>query len=150
MPTGKYRSVIFFLNGLNGTEKVNLLNKCLEFINESGVVVSSFTFDGTPTNLAMATNLGASFKVTSFPNPRSQENIFFYLDACHMLKLIRNCLASQGKLTDGDGNEILWIFFENLVNLQNIEGLHATTKLRKRHLEWAREKNESKNCSIDV
>jgi hypothetical protein len=97
----------------------------------------------------MATNLGASFEdtsnlITSFPNPQSQENIFFYLDACHMLKLIRNCLASQGKLTHGDGNEILWIFFENLVNLQNIEGLHAATKLRKRHLQWAREKMKVK------
>jgi hypothetical protein len=61
-----------------------------------------------------------------------------------MLKIIRNCLASQGKLTDGDGNEILWIFFENLVNLQNIEGLHAATKLRKRHLQWAREKMKVK------
>ncbi|KAF2901847.1 hypothetical protein ILUMI_04340 [Ignelater luminosus] len=56
----------------------------------------------------------------------------------------QNCLANYGKLADQEGDEIQWKYFELLVNLQNVEGFHAAIKLRKRHIEWEREKMKVK------
>lgn len=138
----------FFLNGLSSTEKAGLIKKCLEFVADSGVTVTSITCDGTATNLSMAVNLGVSLDIstlsTSIVHPVTDSPLFFFLDICHMLKLCRNCLAALGELTDFEGNSVKWEFFEKLVNLQDIEGLHAANKLRNRHLQWAREKMKVK------
>lgn len=135
----------FLLDGLSSTEKAGLVKKCLEFIFESGVLVNSFTFDGAPVNLAMAENLGADFTdplnlKTWFDHPISNVPVYIFLDACHMIKLVRNCMASQTGIRDGDKREVKWTFLTKLVENQNAEGLHAATKLRMRHLQWQREK----------
>ncbi|KAJ3655493.1 hypothetical protein Zmor_014623 [Zophobas morio] len=52
----------FLLEGLSAMEKANLVVKGLEFVHPTGVIVTSLTFDGTPTNLSMAEYLGADFK----------------------------------------------------------------------------------------
>lgn len=49
----------FLSNGLNATAKVNLVNLCLEFLQSSGAVVVSLTFDGAASNVSMAEKLGA-------------------------------------------------------------------------------------------
>lgn len=140
----------FLLNGLTGTEKAGLVRKCLEFLHESGVVVTSFKFDGAAANLTMAEELGANFSnptslQTSFKHPVTQEDIFILLDACHMVKLVRNCLASQadskvGVLKDNQNRLVIWDYISKLVEAQNTEGLHAGTKVRLRHIAWQREK----------
>lgn len=137
------------IDGLNGPEKANLMNKLLEQLHETGVVISSLTFDGASSNLKMASELGADFTKPSdlktyFHHPITKEKIFIFLDPCHMLKLIRNCLASQKALTDGEGKSILWSYFEALSELQYSEGLKAGTKLSKRHIQWFREKMKVK------
>jgi hypothetical protein len=58
--------------------------------------------------------------------------IFIFLGACHMLKLIRNCLASQGTETNAANELIVWDFFKKVVALQEAKGLHAATKLEKK------------------
>ncbi|KAJ8980515.1 hypothetical protein NQ317_007935 [Molorchus minor] len=67
-------------------------------------------------------------------------DVFIYLDASHMIKLIRNCFASQKILKDLNGRQIKWEYLVKLVEKQNIEGLHAATKIRTRHLSYEREK----------
>lgn len=139
----------FFLNGLNSSEKANLVLRLLEHIHETGVIVNGFTFDGTTTNFKTATCLGADFSnpenlKTSFQHPITKEDIHIFLDPCHMLKLMRNCLASQRVLSDSNANSIEWKFFENLVELQNVEGLKAGTKMKSRHIKWEREKMKVK------
>ncbi|XP_023312089.1 uncharacterized protein LOC108914503 [Anoplophora glabripennis] len=52
-------------DGLNAEEKAALVMNGLEFINSSGVEVTSLTFDGAPTNFIMACQLGANFRDTS-------------------------------------------------------------------------------------
>ncbi|KAF2899409.1 hypothetical protein ILUMI_06765 [Ignelater luminosus] len=89
---------------------------CLEFLSETEITGTFLIFDESATNLSMACSLGA--------NPDSSTDlktclmhfiisqiISLYLDACRMLKLIRNCLASQGRLTDHEGSEIQWKYF---------------------------------------
>ncbi|KAJ8951535.1 hypothetical protein NQ317_015416 [Molorchus minor] len=135
----------FLLNGLSASTKAGLVNKCLEFIHESGVTITSLTFDGAPVNITMAEKLGADFTdplnlKTSFKHPITNSDIYIFLDACHMIKLVRNCMASQTGLKDINKKEIKWSYVTNLVDKQNVEGLHAATKIRIRHLQWAREK----------
>jgi hypothetical protein len=43
--------------------------------------------------------------------------IFILLGACHMLKLIRNCLGSQGTVTNAANELIVWDFFKKVVEL---------------------------------
>lgn len=51
----------FFIKGLNGNERANLLRTCLELVFETSVVIHSITFDGAHSNLNMCTRLGAQF-----------------------------------------------------------------------------------------
>ncbi|EFA01018.1 Transposable element P transposase-like Protein [Tribolium castaneum] len=126
-------------------EKASLVKSCLQFVHESGVTVLSVTFDGAPANFQMVQILGADFAEfnslkTSFQHPITDDLIFIFPDACHMLKLVRNCLATYSLITDGDGGKIEWKFLEKLVELQCEEGLHAGTKIRTRHIKFAKEK----------
>lgn len=142
----------FFISSLNAEEKANLVGKVLEHIHESGILVTSFTFDGAITNLNMARVLGANFEDpnnlrTHFPHPVTGKNVHIFLDPCHMLKLWRNCLASQGTLQDEQGRDIKWSYFQKLVDLQTLEGLHLGTKIRNRHLMWTTEKMKVKTAA---
>lgn len=87
----------FLTNGLSGEEKANLIKILLTSIHNTGVTVTSVTFDGAPGNISAMEKLGACFKIgklrTYFKHPVTNENIYIFLDACHMLKLIRNCFA---------------------------------------------------------
>ncbi|CAH1156107.1 unnamed protein product [Phaedon cochleariae] len=134
----------FLISGLGGSEKANLVTKCLEFVHESGVIVTSMTFDGAPTNFAVANHLGANLNAsnlkTYFSHPITDEHVYVFLDPSHMVKLMRNCLGSQEIIEDSQGNSIKWEFIVKLCDLQENQGLHAATKLRKRHIEWAKEK----------
>lgn len=139
----------FFLDGLTGIEKAELVKRCLEFIHESGVTVTSLTFDGAPVNFTMASYLGADFKnvqniKSSFPHPITAEEIFIFLDPCHMIKLVRNTFGSQKYLTDRSDNKIDWNYLVKLVDKQYSEGLHLATKIRVRHIGWVREKMKVK------
>ena len=78
----------FLVNGLTGEEKANLVRDCLK-------KVVSFTCDGTATHLAMLKLLGARLSADNmqayFPHPcDANEKVYSFLDACHMIKLVRN------------------------------------------------------------
>lgn len=75
-----------------------------------------------------------------FPHPSSMENVYVILDPCHMFKLIRNTLAKRGNLIDGNENVISWSYFIKLVELQENEGLHLGTKIRRHYIFWEQEK----------
>lgn len=130
----------FLIDGLNGSERANLLTKCLELVEETGAKVFSITFDGAPVNLNMASHLGAQFDSHQlsawFLNPVTQKKIFIFWDACHMLKLVRNTLGDKELLLDGEGNFIKWEYVKKLFEVQQNEGLHAGTKLTKKHINY--------------
>lgn len=135
----------FLTNGLSGNEKANLLEQCLEYIHSAGVIVTSITFDGAPSNISMCNVLGANLNYgkdfkTYFLHPVTKQPVYIFFDACHMVKLIRNCFGSFKILTDKSGHQIEWNYLEKLGKLQEDSGLHAATKLRKKHLEWVNEK----------
>ncbi|CAL1284430.1 unnamed protein product [Larinioides sclopetarius] len=138
----------FLIDGLDANERANLIRKSLEMIHETGIDVISLTFDGTSVNLSTAHCLGCTFDSqslkTSFKHPISEKDICVLLDPSHMMKLIRNTLASKGSLFDGNGNIIKWDYIVSLHKIQHHEGLLLATKLRTRHIEWKREKMKVK------
>lgn len=138
----------FLIDGLGGYEKANLVKRCLQFIYDSGAKVISLTFDGIASNISMANYLGSNISIanmkTWFSHPISNRPIHILLDPPHMLKLIRNTLASRPAIYDTDGNPIEWSYLQKLVDIQNSEGLHIATKIRNRHIDWSREKMKVK------
>ncbi|KAL3236757.1 hypothetical protein MRX96_022174 [Rhipicephalus microplus] len=62
------------------------------------------------------------------------------LDACHMVKLIRNSLATVSHLVDEDGGFVKWAYVKALDALQREEGLRLRNKLTSGHLQWERQK----------
>lgn len=143
--------IAYFLStGLNANELVELLNEALKKLKETGVKVVSFTFDGHPTNISAVKKLGANFILEKpyFENPYDEGyNVYMILDACHMLKLARNCLGSKGILVDQNDKEVKWKLFSDLVMLQIDENINLGNKLTKSHIEY---ENNKMNVRIAV
>lgn len=111
----------FLANGIGASEKANLVNKCLEFLHESKIVVTSLTFDGAASNVSMIKKLGANVSnfnniKSYFKHPVTQEKVFILYDPCHMIKLVRNCFASMKVLKNGSNELINWEFISKLVD----------------------------------
>ncbi|CAB3982964.1 thap domain-containing 9 [Paramuricea clavata] len=135
----------FLVNGLTGEEKVNLTKDCLTKLHEVGVKVVSFTYDGPTTHQAMLKLLGARLSADNlqvyFPHPcDNNEKIYVFLDACHMIKLVRNTMSDWKVMKDSDGNTIDWKFIEELHKLQETECLRLANKLRSAHVDWKPQK----------
>lgn len=135
----------FLTNGLIAEEKAALLNEILIRLSDIGIVVVGLTFDGLPANIKMCKIMGADFDTDDayiFDPVNKDHKIYIFLDAAHMLKLIRNCLGTRN-LIDADGNIIEWIYFEMLCELQQNLVFNLSNKLTKAHMEW-----ESKKMSV--
>ena len=135
----------FLVNGLTGIEKANLTKDCLAKLHEVGVKVVSFTCDGPTTHQAMLKLLGARLSADNmqayFPHPcDSNAKVYIFLDACHMIKLVRNTWSDWKVLKDKDGNTIDWKFMYELHKLQESEGLRLANKLRSAHIDWKPQK----------
>lgn len=131
----------FLMNGTTAVEKSNLVTTCLQNLNDTGVIIKSLTFDGAASNISMVKILGANLPTKpSFKHPNTQEDVHIFLDAAHMLKLVRNTLGDWRILYDQNGKSIEWDYFKKLVDLQEEGGLHLATKLRRRHIWYFKEK----------
>ena len=135
----------FFIEGLGGQERANLVNICLEKLHSTGVVCTSLTCDGPQTNQKMLQILGVNLHHESikpwFPHPCNGElKVYVLLDVCHALKLVRNILASQPHIKSPEDEEISWRFIEELHNVQVSEGTRAGCKLQKKHIAWTKNK----------
>ena len=135
----------FLVDGLTGEQKAHLTKDCLRNLHEVEVKVVSFTCDGPATHQAMLKLLGARLSADNlqayFPHPcDANEKVYIFLDACHMIKLVRNTWSEWKVLKDGDGNTIEWKFIEELHKLQEEEGLRLANKLRSAHVHWKPQK----------
>ncbi|CAB4037339.1 THAP domain-containing 9, partial, partial [Paramuricea clavata] len=129
----------FLVNGLTGQEKANLTKECITKLHEVGVKVVSFTCDGPTSHQAMLKLLGAQLSPGNlqayFQHPCDPTaKIYIFLDACHMIKLVRNTMSDYKVLKDKDGNVIKWQFVEEL------HKLHLANKLRSAHIKWKPQK----------
>jgi len=148
----------FFINGLSGTERSNLLETAIALITETGANLHSVTFDGAAVNMSMVKSLGANFdidkKLAYFLNKSTNEPIFVFLDAAHMLKLVRNSWGDKKYLKNSNGESelvvkyirnaekkiIKWEYIEKLYKYECENGVRAGTKLTSRHIQYFDEK----------
>ena len=118
----------FLTDGLAASERANLVETGLLKLSDVGVKTVSLTCDGPSCNQSIMKLLGAKLDVDdldpSFTHPgNANEKIHVILDVCHMLKLVRNTLATQKIIIDGDGGMIRWELTEELHKIQDKEGL---------------------------
>ena len=135
----------FLIGGFAASERANLVETCLLKLSDVGVKTVSLTCDGPSCNQSMVKLLGAKLDVNdldpSFTHPGNKnEKIHVILDVCHMLKLVRNTLATQKIIIDGSGGKIRWELIEELHKIQDEEGLRLGNNLRGAHIQWAKQK----------
>jgi hypothetical protein len=104
-----------------------------------------FKCDGPTSHQSMLKFLGAQLLPGNlqayFQHPCDPKaKIYIFLDAGHMIKLVRNTMSDWKVLNDKDGNTIMWQFVEELHKLQESEGLHLANKLRSAHTKWKPQK----------
>lgn len=136
----------FLTDSLSGDQKSSIVTQCIKLAEETGVKIVSLTCDGPTSNITMGKMLGCSFE---FPEIKTtfqvtDHNIHFFLDPCHMIKLVRNTFGDRKMLIDGDGRYIKWEYIQKLNELQESEGLHLGNKLRRAHLNFFKQKMKVK------
>lgn len=133
----------YFVNKLNSTERADLISQVISAVLSTGVKVITLTFDGLFSNFAACEKLGASFQLNKLEpyirNPFDCSKIYTFPDPCHMMKLIRNFIASEKEFHNSLGEKIEWCFFERLESHRVSKNL-VTHKLTKRHIQWDRAK----------
>ena len=135
----------FFVDGLSGLERANLVKVCIHRLHDVGVIVVSLTCDGPACHFNMLTELGACLTPPDlkayFLNPLDpSKKIYIMLDVCHMLKLVRNTLGDGSIFIDKNGNKIQWQYIAKLQKLQDEEGLRLGNKLKLAHIQWRQQK----------
>ena len=135
----------FFIDGLSGEERANLVTVCIKKLHDIGVDVISLICDGPSCHLAMLRTLGACMTPQNlkpyFIHPSDKgKKIYVLLDICHMLKLVRNTLGDGGILVDKDGKKVCWEYIIALQQLQEKEGLRLGNKLKLAHIRWWQQK----------
>lgn len=106
----------YFIIQLKAQEKALLIYEVITAVTRLGVRVSNITFDGLQSNTSACEQLRASFKkleIRSYIlNPVNERRAYILLDACHMLKLARNCIASEKFMHHQLSNNVIsWVFF---------------------------------------
>lgn len=130
-----------FIGTLNTKQKAELLKSIIMALTEANAIIVNVTCDGLSTNFSTFSTLGASFKTENlkpyFLNPANGSKIHIMLDACHMLKLVRNCVHNKGQLEDGENMSIEWAHFQRLEEAR-VQNELVTHKLTKKHIQCDR------------
>lgn len=138
----------FYCNHLNSDQKSNLIKRCINVVNDTGVNIISLTFDGCYVNISMAKELGCKL----IPRPEQLISYFnlndckvnIILDPSHMIKLVRNALGEKKKIIDLNGEIVDFDYIEKLLILQENEHAHLGNKLKKEHVFYFRKKMKVK------
>lgn len=132
----------FFISGLNSQQKTALVKQALTLLKEIEINVTNITFDGCVANFSMCNLLNCRFDRSNLKADFTFNDSKYFLlpDPVHMIKLIRNCFGEKKKFINVDGECINFEFIEKLNNLQEQEGLHLGTKLRKQHVNFLKQK----------
>lgn len=138
----------FLIHRLNAESKANLIITALKIVHDTGAEVVSVTCDGAANNIAAMNILGANLKwpdlKVSFEHPITKNPVNVIMDPCHMLKLVRNAVAdffaTEKKIKHDQDGHINWQYIINIVDIQEKAGVHAATKIRRKHIHYQNEK----------
>ena len=133
----------YFTKGLSAETQKELVAHCLDKIHEYGFEVHAITMDGHPTNISMCKLLGAELQsyenMTTYIASSQQHRTYVILDACHMIKLVRNTLQAYYTLISSDGT-VSWKYIEDMHNTQADSSLRLANKLSSRHIHYQQQK----------
>ena len=137
----------YLTNSLTGNKKSILLNDLLLKLHENNINVISVTFDGDESNQKSCKILGANFDVNDrenfkpfFSHPATFKPVLVFLDACHMMKLIRNYFALKGPIIYNKTDIIDWKYIVKLNEKQYDEEMHCANPIKNRHINFQNEK----------
>lgn len=136
----------FITNTLRADTQKVLIEHALDLLEARNIKVVCLTMDGHATNVAMCTMLGCQLRVgdnkliTYFPHPTSGDRVFVMMDACHMLKLVRNMFESYQVIKGPDNTRIQWSYIKDLSSIQEDAGLRAGNKLTSKHVKFQAQK----------
>lgn len=90
----KIPTAYYLIRSLSGAERANIIKIVLSSLHEIGANIVNITMDGCASNIATMQCLGANISADNprpfFMHPQTREKVYVLLDACHMIKLIRN------------------------------------------------------------
>ena len=89
----------FFIDGLSGKERANLVKVCIQRLHDAGVKVISLTCDGPSCHFSMLSALGACLNPlkmeTYFIHPQDpNQRIYVLLDICHIICHVRSRISA--------------------------------------------------------
>lgn len=136
-------------DGSTGELQQSIITNALRRLHEVGNVAVSVTADGHPCNIKCFENLGASLKPNSirsyFLHPCDANiKVAVFLDACHMIKLIRNLLFEYKMINIPSRGFVKWKHITDLQNLQVVEGLTLANRLSESHVHYTTQKMKVK------
>ena len=141
----------FFTRGLQAEVQTQLVKNCLEKLHDLGFSIDAITMDGHATNIAMTKMLGSNLDIDSeqfqpyFVFPDGHKT-FVILDACHMVKLVRNMLEALNIIHSPAG-PIAWQLIKDLNKLQEEAGVRLGNKISANHVFF---KNQKMKVSLAV
>lgn len=131
------------ITSLNSSEKKDVLMKVIKELTIAGVNITNIVCDGLSVNLNVFQELGCSFSTenlkTYFTNPYNNSKIYVLLDACHMIKLVRNALGDLRSMVDPVLGPIKWFYFETLESFRTNHKF-VTNRFNKKHIQYFRNK----------
>lgn len=127
-----------------------LIKTALILTAEAGIRVRSITCDGDSTNCSALLNLGCNIFVENyndiknfFIHPSENCEVRVILDACHMLKLVRNALADYKEFLC-DEDPIKWQYLIDLHNMQKTLTFKFKNKLTSQCINYQQNKMKVK------
>ena len=144
--TGRWKAPVayFLTHVLSAATQHQLVLHTIQSLAEIGMQVCTLTMDGHATNTAMCGLFGCQLDPskhlkTYFYVDGCAEPIFVIMDACHMIKLVRNMLQAYKSIKTSAGN-IEWKYIQCLHNKQQDLGLRFANKLSQKHLDFHKQK----------
>uniref|UniRef100_A0A1B0CBR3 Uncharacterized protein n=2 Tax=Lutzomyia longipalpis TaxID=7200 RepID=A0A1B0CBR3_LUTLO len=123
----------------------NLIEICTILLLKTGVKVTGVTMP-LDENIPAFTALGCKFQ---YPHAKSNfslldQEMVFFPDPADVLEIIRFSFQHYGPFIDGDGNEIEWMYLDNLLKLHEKEGAELCKKTRAAQMYLTRKKIQTK------
>ncbi len=106
-----------------------------------GIRVMGVIFDGAATNISMCNKMGANISIDNltnwFSHPVTKAKVYVFLDACHMLKLMRNLLGNKEEIWfEGFEHPVKFSHFKTLVEHQEETGFRSGNLLTWPHINY--------------
>jgi len=140
LPLGYYLT-----DGVNSQVQCSVITDVVTKLWECGSLAVSVTFDGLSCNLKTVELLGGSVDVdqmhSCFPHPVVPDfYVRIILDACHMVKLMRNLLCEYQIIKIPNIGSAKWQHIALLHEEQKTQGLNLGNHLSQQHIQYKQQK----------